>query len=84
MNAKLRSRVPRSLFSASGWRAIPSTVAPAAWPWPIPGPIAAKPTERPAAITEAAEKIRSIIKMFNCKYEIVSSEKLTSFYFKND
>ena len=54
MKAKLRSKVPRNLFSASGWRAIPSTVAPAAWPWPIPGPIAAKPTERPAATTDAA------------------------------
>ena len=61
MNAKLKSRVPRILFSASGWRAIPSTACPAALPWPIPGPIAAKPTERPAAITEAAEIIESLI-----------------------
>ena len=61
MKAKLSSSVPRILFSASGWRVIPSTAAPAAWPWPIPGPIAAKPTERPAAITDAPEMIESVI-----------------------
>ena len=55
MNAKDRRRVPRILPSASGWRAKPSTACAAADPWPIPGPIAAKPIDNPAAITEAAE-----------------------------
>lgn len=43
MKAKLNNNVPRILPSASGWRAIPSTAWAAAEPWPIPGPIAAKP-----------------------------------------
>ena len=59
MNAKLNSKVPRIWFSTSGWRAIPSTAWPAAVPWPIPGPIAARPTERPAPITDAPAIIES-------------------------
>ena len=64
MNAKDRRRVPRILPSASGWRAKPSTACAAAVPWPIPGPIAAKPIDYPAAITEAAETIGFIIILF--------------------
>ena len=57
MNARERRSVPRILPSASGWRAIPSTACAAAVPCPIPGPIAAKPTDRPEATTEAADTI---------------------------
>jgi hypothetical protein len=63
MKAKLKSNVPRTEFSLSGWRAIASTAEAAALPCPIPGPIAAKPTERPAAITEAAEIIGFILNL---------------------
>ena len=43
INAKDKSNVPRILPSASGCRARPSIAFPDAVPWPIPGPIAAKP-----------------------------------------
>ncbi|GJP56000.1 hypothetical protein CLOM_g15052 [Closterium sp. NIES-68] len=55
MKAKLSNKVPRILPSASGCLAIPSTACPAAVPCPIPGPMEARPTANPAAITEAAE-----------------------------
>jgi hypothetical protein len=44
------------IITTTGWRAI-STAWPAALPWPIPGPIADKPIDKPAAITEEAEAI---------------------------
>ena len=57
INAKDNKSVPRILPSASGWRANPSTAWAAAAPCPMPGPMAAKPIAKPAAITDAPEII---------------------------
>ena len=57
INAKLNNKVPLILPSTSGCLDIPSTALAAALPCPIPGPIAAKPTAKLAAITDAAEQL---------------------------
>jgi len=56
MKARINSKVPQILPSASDCLAIPSTTWPTAIHWPIPGLIKARPTVNPTSITDGTEK----------------------------